>query len=164
MTAGRKDHSTHFGLGGLVLWHNLGEDGRSSAPQEDRTQPGAGLREQFRVRAVFGHRYPDPAQLFGGRSAAGTQRLARGVRVGRRVGEVLHTPSSRNPDQQKLTDAKKIYQAIGRLQERYPRVARYYRMDYDGEPNVLSWQEDQEKKAVAEKLDGGCVLKTDRRI
>lgn len=62
-----------------------------------------------------------------------------------------------------LTDAKKIYQAIGRLQERYPRVARYYRMDYDGEPKVLSWQEDQEKKAVAEKLDGGYVLKTDRQ-
>ena len=63
----------------------------------------------------------------------------------------------------RLTDAKKIYQAIGRLQERYTRVARYYRMDYDGEPKVLSWQEDQEKKAVAEKLDGGYVLKTDRQ-
>ncbi len=62
-----------------------------------------------------------------------------------------------------LTDAKKIHQAIGRLQERYPRVARYYRMDYDGEPKSLSWQEDQEKKAVAEKLDGGYVLKTDRQ-
>ncbi len=42
-------------------------------------------------------------------------------------------------------------------------MARYYRMDYDGEPKVLSWQEDQEKKAVAEKLDGGYVLKTDRQ-
>ncbi len=62
-----------------------------------------------------------------------------------------------------LKEAKKIYQAIGRLQERYPRVARYYRMDYDAEQKVLTWQEDREKKAVAEKLDGGYVLKTDRQ-
>ncbi len=62
-----------------------------------------------------------------------------------------------------LTDAKKIYQAIGRLQERYPRVARYYRMDYDAEAQALTWQEDGEKKAIAEKLDGGYVLKTDRQ-
>ena len=33
----------------------------------------------------------------------------------------------------RLKEVKKIYQAIGRLQERYPRVARYYRMDYDAE-------------------------------
>ena len=62
-----------------------------------------------------------------------------------------------------LTDGKKIYQAIGRLQERYPRVARYYRMDYDREQKRLTWEEDQEKKSVAAKLDGGYVLKTDRQ-
>ena len=61
-----------------------------------------------------------------------------------------------------LQEAKKIYQAIGRLQERYPRVARYYRMDYDAEQQTLRWQEDSEKQALAEKLDGGYVLKTDR--
>ena len=61
-----------------------------------------------------------------------------------------------------LKEVKKIYQAMGRLQERYPRVARYYRMDYDAEPKTLRWQEDGEKKAVAAKLDGGYVLKTDR--
>jgi transposase len=62
-----------------------------------------------------------------------------------------------------LKKSEKIHQAIGRLQERYPRVARYYRMDYDAEPKTLTWQEDSEKKAVAEKLDGGYVLKTDRQ-
>ena len=61
-----------------------------------------------------------------------------------------------------LKEAKKIYQAIGQLQERYPRVARYWRMDYDAEQKALTWQEDREKKAVAAKLDGGYVLKTDR--
>jgi len=62
-----------------------------------------------------------------------------------------------------LKKAEKIYQAMGRLQERYPRVARYYRMDYDAEHPSLTWQEDGEKKAIAEKLDGGYVLKTDRQ-
>ncbi len=62
-----------------------------------------------------------------------------------------------------LKDAKKIYQAIGRLEERYPRVARSYRMDYDDEQKALTWQEDQEKKAVAQELDGGYVLRTDRQ-
>ena len=62
-----------------------------------------------------------------------------------------------------LKEAKKIYQAMGRLQERYPRVARYYRLDYDPEQKTLTWQEDNEKKAIAEKLDGGYVLRTDRQ-
>lgn len=61
-----------------------------------------------------------------------------------------------------LKEAKKIHQAMGRLKERYPRVARYYRIDYDAEQNRLAWEEEGEKKAVAEKLDGGYVLKTDR--
>jgi hypothetical protein len=42
-------------------------------------------------------------------------------------------------------------------------VARYYRLEYDAERNRLSWQEDLDKKTIAEKLDGGYVLKTDRQ-
>jgi transposase len=61
-----------------------------------------------------------------------------------------------------LTQLEKIHQAIGRLEERYPRVARYYRMDYNAEQKTLTWQEDRAKKAIAEGLDGGYVLKTDR--
>lgn len=62
-----------------------------------------------------------------------------------------------------LQEEKKIHQAIGRLKERYPRVARYYRMDYEAERKTLTWQEDGQKKSIAEKLDGGYVLKTDRQ-
>jgi hypothetical protein len=39
----------------------------------------------------------------------------------------------------------------------------YYRIDYDAERKTLGWEEDTEKKAIAAKLDGGYVLKTDRR-
>lgn len=62
-----------------------------------------------------------------------------------------------------LKEAAKIHQAVGRLKERYPRVARYYRIDYHAEQNVLAWEEDRDKKAIAEKLDGGYILKTDRQ-
>jgi len=63
----------------------------------------------------------------------------------------------------RLKKAEKVHQAIGRLKERYARVARYYQMEYDADQKVLSWDEDADKKAVAEKLDGSYVLKTDRQ-
>jgi transposase len=62
-----------------------------------------------------------------------------------------------------LKRTEKIHEAMGRLKERYPRVARYYRIEYDAERTSFSWQEDIDKKAIAEKLDGGYVLKTDRQ-
>ena len=62
-----------------------------------------------------------------------------------------------------LKKTEKIHQAIGRLQERYPRVARYYGIQYQAQPQNLSWQEDMEKKGIAEKLDGSYVLRTDRQ-
>jgi transposase len=62
-----------------------------------------------------------------------------------------------------LKKADKIHQTIGRLQERYPRVARYYTIGYDAEGKAIYWDEDSEKKTVAKKLDGSYVLKTDRQ-
>jgi transposase len=63
----------------------------------------------------------------------------------------------------KLKDATKVHQAIGRLKERYPRVARYYAIGYDTATASVTWAEDAEKKAVAQRLDGGYLLKTDRQ-
>lgn len=60
-------------------------------------------------------------------------------------------------------DEDKVYEAIGRLKERYPRVARYYRLRFDPNPWELSWQEDAEAKARAVLLDGAYLLKTDRK-
>ena len=62
-----------------------------------------------------------------------------------------------------LKQTEKVYEAIGRLKERYPRVARYYQIEYDAAGRSFSWQQDSAKKAIAEKLDGGYVLKTDRQ-
>jgi len=63
----------------------------------------------------------------------------------------------------KLKDAAKVHQAIGRLKERYPRVARYYAIGSDAATASVTWVENTEKKAVATRLDGGYLLKTDRQ-
>ena len=57
----------------------------------------------------------------------------------------------------------KIQQAIGRLRERYPRVARYYAIAYDAEHHQLEWHALEDKKTRATKLDGSYLLKTDRQ-
>ena len=62
----------------------------------------------------------------------------------------------------KLKAPAKIHEALGRLKERYPRVARYYALGYDAATGAVTWTEHQEKKAVATRLDGGYLLKTDR--
>lgn len=61
-----------------------------------------------------------------------------------------------------LVKAVKIGEAIGRLKERYPRVARYYRMVYNPETQALTYTVDEEKRQIAEQLDGSYLLKTDR--
>lgn len=61
-----------------------------------------------------------------------------------------------------LVKPVKIGEAIGRLKERYPRVARYYQVGYDEEAKKLSWVVDEDKRGKAEKLDGSYFLKTDR--
>jgi transposase len=63
----------------------------------------------------------------------------------------------------RLQRCEKIYEAIGRLKERYPRVARYWKMEYDATQKKLEWQEDREKKQRALRLDGTYLLKTDRK-
>jgi transposase len=63
----------------------------------------------------------------------------------------------------KLVKEPKIHEAIGRLKERYPRVARYYAIHYDNERHSLSWTEDVEKKERAKRLDGTYLLRTDRK-
>jgi transposase len=69
---------------------------------------------------------------------------------------------SRRIEKGQLKDTAKIHQGIGRLQERHPRVARYYRITYDAAQKRLAWHEETGKKAIAEQLDGSYVLKTDR--
>jgi transposase len=65
--------------------------------------------------------------------------------------------------QGRLRDPGKVQEAMGRLKERYPRVARYYAITYDAATGTVSWAEQTEKKAAASILDGTYLLKTDRQ-
>ena len=62
----------------------------------------------------------------------------------------------------RLRDSAKIHQAIGRLKERYSRVARYYQISYVAQEAALLWQEDLLAKARAQELDGTYLLKSSR--
>ena len=62
----------------------------------------------------------------------------------------------------KLTEAKKIDEAIGRLKERYPRVARFYEMSRDAKSKSFAYKKVDAKYRVAQQLDGTYLLKTDR--
>lgn len=69
---------------------------------------------------------------------------------------------SRRIADKKLVKPDKINQAIGRLKERYPRVARYYKLSYDAPTASLTAAFDPDKHAKAERLDGCYLLKTNR--
>jgi transposase len=63
----------------------------------------------------------------------------------------------------RLRQPAKIHQALGRLQERYPRVARYYTLGYDDATPGVTCTTNTELKARAERLDGTYLLRTDRQ-
>jgi transposase len=64
--------------------------------------------------------------------------------------------------QGRVQSTSKIYEAIGRLKERYPRVARYYELAYDEQQCQFSCLEDLQRKQKAESLDGSYLLKSSR--
>ena len=63
----------------------------------------------------------------------------------------------------RLRRAAQVHEAIGRLKERYPRVARYYTITYDAAAPTVTWSPHEDKQAQAARLDGGYLLKTDRQ-
>jgi transposase len=63
----------------------------------------------------------------------------------------------------RLRASGKIHEALGRLKERYPRVARYDELGYDAATRAVTWTEHADKQVKAVALDGAYVLKTDRQ-
>jgi transposase len=61
-----------------------------------------------------------------------------------------------------LKAPEKVVETIGRLKERYQRVARYYEISFDAQAGKLKWQENKLRKATAVALDGSYLLKTNR--
>ena len=62
----------------------------------------------------------------------------------------------------RLRAPTKIHEALGRLKERYPRVARYYTLAYDDATRAVTWTPNAELKTRAQHLDGAYLLRTDR--
>lgn len=62
----------------------------------------------------------------------------------------------------RLRTPAKIHEALSRLKERYPRVARYYTLAYDDTTRVVTWTVNAELKTRAAQLDGTYLLLTDR--
>lgn len=63
----------------------------------------------------------------------------------------------------KLTKDTLVGERIGRIKERFPRVARYYEISFDSASQLLKWHELKDLKEKAIALDGGYLLKTDRK-
>ena len=63
----------------------------------------------------------------------------------------------------RLKNEVKIGEAIGRLKERYPRVARYHSLTFDAKTRQLESRPLEEKRKVAASLDGSYLLRTDRQ-
>jgi transposase len=61
-----------------------------------------------------------------------------------------------------LKRPEKIAEAIGRLKERYPRVARYYELSIDPNTAQFSAILKEDERAAAAQLDGCYLIKTDR--
>jgi transposase len=61
-----------------------------------------------------------------------------------------------------LKRPEKIAEAIGRLKERYPRVARYYELAVDPDTAQFGASLKEEERAKAARLDGCYLIKTDR--
>jgi len=57
----------------------------------------------------------------------------------------------------------KIHEALGRLKERYPRVARYYALAYEDATRAVTWTAHAKLATRAEHLDGAYLLRTDRQ-
>jgi transposase len=63
----------------------------------------------------------------------------------------------------RLKSVKRVYERMGRLRERYPRVARYYRIEYDQENQEIEVTIDVEQMEKARRLDGSYLLKSSRQ-
>jgi transposase len=63
----------------------------------------------------------------------------------------------------RLKSEVKVGEAIGRLKERFPRVARYHSMTFNATTRQLESKPIEERREIAASLDGSYLLRTDRQ-
>jgi transposase len=88
-------------------------------------------------------------------------RAIRGKHEGRFLKDLAKVPA--RIQNGRLKNEVQIGEAIGRLKERYPRVARDHSLTFDAKTRQLKNEPDEAKRAVAASLDGSSLLRTDRQ-
>ena len=88
-------------------------------------------------------------------------RAIRGKHEGRFLKDLAKVPA--RIQNGRLKNEVQIGGAIGRLKERYPRVARDHSLTFDAKTRQLKNEPDEAKRAVAASLDGSSLLRTDRQ-
>ena len=171
---------------GMAYAENLAEIHRRelhyvvAARQPERDQ----WREEFEQAEGFEevHREPSPRNPFQKKSTVRVKRIAEEteqwilcssserVAKDRAIREKQETRFLADVAklQKRITEGRlvrevAIGEAIGRLKERYSRVARYHALQFDAGERKLVHEPDGEKKAKAERLDGTYLLRTDRK-
>ncbi len=134
------------------------EEGFEEVPREPSPQNPFQKKSLVRVKAI-----PHGAETVVLCTSAGRTAKDRAIRE-KQEDRLLKDLErlQRRIDGGRLQREIKIGEAIGRLKQRYPRVARYHTIRYDAAGGKLSHEPNAEKKAKAELLDGGYLLRTDR--
>jgi transposase len=134
------------------------EEGFEVVPRQPSPQNPFQKKSLVRVKAITHGKETIVLCTSAGRTAK--DRAIREQQEGRLLADLERL--QRRIDSGRLKKEIKIGEAIGRLKQRYPRVARYHTISYDLTSGKLSHEPNAERKAKAELLDGGYLLRTDR--
>jgi transposase len=159
-----RDRKLHYVVAGRQperdQWLDEFEDekGFEVVPREPSPRNRFQEKSQVRVKAITRGKEKIVLCTSAGRTAK--DRAIREKQEGRFLADLERL--QRRIDGGRLKRAVAIGEAIGRLKERYPRVSRYHTIRYDVSSGKLSHESNAEKKAKAQQLDGGYLLRTDR--
>jgi transposase len=134
------------------------EEGFEEVPRQPSPQNRFQKKSLVRVKAITHGQETIVLCTSAGRTTK--DRAIREKQEGRLLADLERL--QRRIDSGQLKKELKIGEAIGRLKQRYPRVARYHTIDYDLTSGKLRHEPNAERKAKAELLDGGYLLRTDR--
>jgi transposase len=134
------------------------EEGFEPVPRSPSPQNRFQKKSSVRVKAMT--RDTETIVLCTSEGRTAKDRAIREKQEGRFLADLERL--QRRIDGGRLKREIKIGEAIGRLKQRYPRVARYHTVGYDPANSKLSHEPNADKKAKAELLDGGYLLRTDR--
>ena len=125
-----------------------------------KPSPRNPLQKKPKVEVKLERRGEETYVLCRGEGRVEKDRAIRGKQEQRLIADLDQL--ARRVEKGRLVKEQSIGEAIGRLKERYPRVARYYQIGYDAGHKKFTYSVEAEKYDRAQKLDGTYLLRTDR--